>query len=88
MNTYYQPSTICAVATPAGVGGIAIIRLSGVQSLEIVDKLFRSYRGGKALSSYPLRQAVYERLRKRANSLTKSSLCAMLRHTPTRAKMS
>ena len=48
MNTYYQPSTICAVATPAGVGGIAIIRLSGAQSLEIVDKLFRSYRGGKA----------------------------------------
>jgi len=59
MNTYYQPSTICAVATPAGVGGIAIIRLSGAQSLEIVDKLFRSYRGGKALSSYPLRQAIY-----------------------------
>jgi len=31
--------TICAISTPIGVGGISVIRLSGKQSLEIVNKL-------------------------------------------------
>jgi tRNA modification GTPase len=39
--------TIVAVATPAGVGGIAVIRLSGPKALEIADKVWR----GKQLSS-------------------------------------
>ncbi len=34
--------TIAAIATPPGEGGIAIVRLSGSQSKEIVNKLFRS----------------------------------------------
>ena len=33
--------TICALATPAG-GAIAVIRLSGPQSISIMDKVFRS----------------------------------------------
>jgi len=32
-------NTICAVSTPAGYGGVAIIRVSGPQSLNIVSKL-------------------------------------------------
>lgn len=39
--------TIVAVATPAGVGGIAVIRLSGPKALEIADKVWR----GKQLSA-------------------------------------
>ena len=31
--------TICAISTPIGVGGISVIRLSGKQSLDIVNKL-------------------------------------------------
>jgi len=31
--------TICAISTPIGVGGISVIRLSGKQSLEIVNKI-------------------------------------------------
>lgn len=34
--------TICGIATPLGEGGIAIIRVSGEKSLEIVNKIFRS----------------------------------------------
>ncbi len=34
--------TIAAIATPPGVGAIGVIRLSGDQSFEIVQKLFRS----------------------------------------------
>ncbi|MBI4715352.1 MAG: tRNA uridine-5-carboxymethylaminomethyl(34) synthesis GTPase MnmE [Nitrospirae bacterium] len=33
--------TICAVSTPPGVGGIAVVRLSGSQSLVIAEKIFR-----------------------------------------------
>ncbi len=34
-------STICAISTPAGIGGIAVIRVSGKDALTIVDRLFR-----------------------------------------------
>lgn len=32
--------TICAISTPPGVGGIAVIRVSGKQAIEICDKLW------------------------------------------------
>ncbi len=32
--------TICAVSTPYGVGGIAVVRVSGPEALSIVDNLF------------------------------------------------
>ena len=34
-------STIAAIATPPGNGGIAIIRISGEKSIEIADKIFQ-----------------------------------------------
>ena len=37
--------TIAAIATPAGVGGVGIIRLSGGQSVAIADVLFRADSG-------------------------------------------
>jgi tRNA modification GTPase len=37
----YQPGeTIAAVATPPGEGGVAIVRISGCQALEIASKIF------------------------------------------------
>lgn len=35
------PGTIAAIATPLGEGGIAIIRISGPESLAIADRVFR-----------------------------------------------
>ncbi len=32
------PDTICAISTPPGMGGIAVIRISGPQAIEITDK--------------------------------------------------
>lgn len=37
--------TIIALATPAGVGAIAVIRLSGEESIRIVSRFFKSVRG-------------------------------------------
>ncbi len=37
----YQPGeTIAAIATPPGEGGVAIIRISGKEALEVADKIF------------------------------------------------
>ncbi|HHY92304.1 MAG TPA: tRNA uridine-5-carboxymethylaminomethyl(34) synthesis GTPase MnmE [Firmicutes bacterium] len=39
--------TIAAIATPVGVGGIGIVRVSGPEALQIGDCVFRPARGGK-----------------------------------------
>lgn len=45
-------TTICAIAT-SGQGAIAIVRVSGPQTFEIVQSVFRSATPGKALDSQP-----------------------------------
>lgn len=37
-----QERTIAAISTPQGAGGIAVIRLSGENAIEIADKVFRT----------------------------------------------
>ena len=44
--------TICAIATPAGEGGIGIVRLSGPQALVVASQVVR-LRSGALLSSVP-----------------------------------
>jgi len=44
-----KDSTICAIATPSGVGAIAVIRLSGKNAISITDKLFVSASGKHVL---------------------------------------
>ena len=40
-------NTICAISTPQGVGGIAVIRMSGEEAFDICDKVFVSASGKK-----------------------------------------
>ncbi len=54
MTTRASASTIVAVATPPGVGGVAIVRLSGPRALPVGEALFRSAQGG-AWTSHTLR---------------------------------
>lgn len=42
--------TICAVSTPAGTGGIAVVRVSGPQAICIADRLWRGHRLTEATS--------------------------------------
>ena len=37
-KNHLQNDTICAIATPAGMGGIAVVRVSGPQAIDIVTK--------------------------------------------------
>jgi len=43
-------TTITAIATPPGMGAIAVIRLSGSRAIEITDSIFRPVRKGKSLA--------------------------------------
>ena len=46
----YTTETICAVATPAGVGAIGVIRVSGSETFPIVNKIFRGKNLEKQVS--------------------------------------
>ncbi len=42
-----MPSTIAAVSTPSGLGGIGVIRISGENAIPVADSVFRSVSGKK-----------------------------------------
>ena len=46
-----QNDTIIALATPSGIGAIAVIRLSGENAIDIVDRFFSSVTKNKSLQS-------------------------------------
>ena len=46
--------TIAAISTPKGEGGIAIIRISGDKSFEILDKIFVKKNPNANLGFYKL----------------------------------
>ena len=48
-------STIAAISTPIGQGGIGIIRISGEKTLEIINKIFKAKRKNKEFKSYTIR---------------------------------
>lgn len=49
MNT----KTICAISTPPGIGGIAVIRVSGNEALAICDEIFISIHTDEKLADKP-----------------------------------
>lgn len=50
--------TIAAIATAPGEGGIGIIRISGSNSLQVAEKIFKSV-SGKKISEYNTRSLIY-----------------------------
>lgn len=63
-----QNDTIAAIATPPGMGAIAIIRISGSQTFSIIEKLFYT-KNGKAIQAATLngRTLMYGTIRENAN---------------------
>lgn len=47
-------STIAAISTPLGTGGIAIVRMSGDKSIEIADKLFKGKKSLLKVKSHTI----------------------------------
>lgn len=50
MHDILKNDTICAISTPGGVGGIAVIRVSGPQAMEIADSVWTGKRLSDAKS--------------------------------------
>ena len=50
--------TICAISTPAGRGGIAVIRISGPQAIQITEKIWK----GRQLTDAPTHTAHFGRI--------------------------
>ncbi len=51
MVTSNKQDTICAMATPSGMGAIAVIRLSGQEAISICDSVFQSHNKSKKLAN-------------------------------------
>jgi tRNA modification GTPase len=49
LKSYYN-DTIIAIATPPGIGAIAVIRLSGSDAISIANTFFKSIKGNKDLT--------------------------------------
>ena len=47
---HISDETICAISTAAGVGGIAVIRVSGSHAIAISDKIFKPLKSGKSIA--------------------------------------
>lgn len=69
-------STIAAVATPPGEGGIAIIRISGDHAIPIADACFRGKRRLADVSSHTVH---YGEFRDTANELSDTVLATVFR---------
>ena len=50
--------TVAAIATPPGKGGVALIRVSGVDAITVADRVFKA-RSGRPLSETESRLSVY-----------------------------
>ena len=53
--------TIAAVSTPPGVGGIAVIRISGDEAFCVTDRIF-SFQGAKRLFEVPANSVLFGRI--------------------------
>lgn len=54
MSIQYELDTISAIATPLGTGGVAVIRISGTKSFDVVKKIFsnKTIAPGKILHGW------------------------------------
>ena len=71
-----KEDTIAAVATPSGVGAISVIRVSGSETINIVDKIFT---GKKSLSESASHTIHYGKIKDDTNNLVDDVLISVFR---------
>ena len=55
-------STVAAISTPLSASGLGVIRISGEEAVQIGEKCFRPFKGGKALSTLKGYSCAYGRV--------------------------
>ena len=78
--------TIAAIATPHGVGGIGVVRLSGDRAVEIAQAVFRAADGSRLadLPGYTARFGAWHRAKK---PLIRRWRWCFVRPAPTQVRM-
>lgn len=71
-------STICAVSTPAGRGGIGIVRLSGPQAVAVAERFFTA-SNGRRLSRQPAHRLVHGRVTDEEGGVVDEVLASVMR---------
>ena len=62
-GTIYEQTTICARATAPGQGAVAIVRVSGPEAVEVLDKVFRPFKDkGPRAAEFRPREMHYGRI--------------------------
>jgi tRNA modification GTPase len=72
--------TICAISTAPGVGGVAVIRVSGDDAITITDKIFHPYKEGRSLYTQKPYTLQYGTIRK--DDETVDDVLAAVFHAP------
>lgn len=70
-------TTIAAISTPMGTGGVGIIRISGEKAMEITDRIFKAF-SGKALAESEGYKAHYGRIFDGENAVDEA-ICLVFR---------
>jgi tRNA modification GTPase len=71
--------TIAAISTAPGIGGIAVIRVSGPQAINIVDSLFVPARAGHVLSTRAAHTLTYGQIRQDNGEVLDEVVAALFR---------
>lgn len=73
-----QTDTIAAIATPPGVGGIGVIRVSGPHALALADKVFRT-PSGASLCDAPSHTIHYGHIVEQTGNVVDEAMAAVMR---------
>ncbi|MBO7316773.1 MAG: tRNA uridine-5-carboxymethylaminomethyl(34) synthesis GTPase MnmE [Paludibacteraceae bacterium] len=72
-------NTICAISTAAGVGGIAVIRVSGKRAIKISDKIFKPLKSGKSIAEMSRNTVQFGRIINSKNEIIDEVLISLFR---------
>ncbi|MDR2126920.1 MAG: tRNA uridine-5-carboxymethylaminomethyl(34) synthesis GTPase MnmE [Prevotellaceae bacterium] len=72
-------STICAISTAAGIGGIAVIRVSGNNAIANVNKIFRACDKNKNLGDIQSNTIIFGRIKNCKNEIIDDALVSVFR---------
>ena len=82
-----QGSTIAAIATAPGAGGIAVVRLSGAQSYAVAERVFRPANPGKKVAQAKGYTALFGHFVEGGEVFDEGVLCFSVRPTAIPARM-
>ena len=82
-----ESDTIAAISTPVGEGGIAIIRVSGPEAIEIVDKIYKGKRALTEVDGHTIHYGHIVRLDDEGDILDEVMVSVMKKPNSSRGRM-